>query len=526
MNLFFLTLLTIFSSSINAAPQNSSAQWWLALELASDMTNALQTLTSLSLVDKNMDRLSKERRRHHQFIHFNRQVARHCDSFSRIKFMSKTFSKFVGTFLQDTDSIEIGRLKPECFKVIAKGIRFLPHITKLIVKEPYIRQQTMSKVELYQEIQDNVHILFNQTNNIDTIVFDWHFTEWKLDFTTLNITNVKNWEFGEYLNENILSRYSFIPRANIGTLTLRETQLIDYSPYGPTSIEHVPLSLEMIKLLDKMPGLKTLHAQSIGDDIFRFKSSIIEELTIYADEFNKTLLKNFPNMHKMTVLEPGHEFWTKLNSIERQFTCLVIKRSTLNDPYSITSALSKQKQLNTLAIDLTEVSFNGISQLMHNSYIEHLSLVTVKDIDISFLHHAKALTSLSLAISPTEFNFLQIENILKSSLHLKKIKIIQKDADDQDIETFLNFYERLLAALSPKSELVLVFNLFKRTNRLYRQDQDDSFEELLKEMGLISAKYLAKELIINGIEIKEFVNGLLDYESLPVSTYEQYCMNE
>ena len=42
----------------------------------------------------------------------------------------------------------------------------------------------------------------------------------------------------------------------------------------------------------------------------------------------------------------------------------------------------------------------------------------------------------------------------------------------------------------------------------------------MKQMGLIGERYLAKELIINGIQIKEFVNGLMDYESLPPTFHD------
>ena len=216
MNLFFLSLLTIFSSSIFATFQNSSAKWWLALELASKMTNDLQTLTSLSLVDKKMNQLSEERLKHH---HFNHQVAKSCNP-TRIMLMSKTFSKFAATLFESTDSdtIDIGNLQPNCFRAIANGIRFLPHITKLIVKEPYNPDIYEGMIQLFKKFEEDIHILFNQRNNVDTIIFPLYFSEFVPDLTTLNITNVKNWKFGETSNKTILDRYPFIPRANIETL--------------------------------------------------------------------------------------------------------------------------------------------------------------------------------------------------------------------------------------------------------------------------------------------------------------------
>ena len=156
---------------------------------------------------------------------------------------------------------------------------------------------------------------------------------------------------------------------------------------------------------------------------------------------------------------------------------------------------------------------------MHNSHIEHLSLVVRKAFDFSFLHNAKALTSLRLVISATEFNFVQIENILKSSRRLKKITIVQDFLDNLDIAKFLTFYERLLMALTPNSELGLDFHLTENTEPPFFPNTDSALKELMKQMGIISKKYLAKELIINGIEIKDFVNGLMDYESLPITLF-------
>ena len=133
------------------------------------------------------------------------------------------------------------------------------------------------------------------------------------------------------------------------------------------------LSLELIELLDKMPGLKTLNAQNIGDDIFKFKSPIIEELTIYSSQFNETLLENFPNMHKITVLGADFQFWTKLNSIERQISSLQIGVISYDVPsYLIGSALVNLK---SLSMRLNNESYDRVRSLIisHFSTTQQLS---------------------------------------------------------------------------------------------------------------------------------------------------------
>ena len=74
-------------------------------------------------------------------------------------------------------------------------------------------------------------------------------------------------------------------------------------------------------------------------------------------------------MRKITVKGTDREFWTKLKSIERQFTSLKIMFISNEDPsYLISSALAKQKQLKSLSIGLTDESYDGIRSHAQLSY--------------------------------------------------------------------------------------------------------------------------------------------------------------